>query len=101
MLSDSKIAIFCSGDNNYIPQMIMALTIACKKNRFDPFIITDASESELKLIHDAGINTIKVDLAGTETAFAKCLSLLPSYQDIVTSTAAAPSTFAQIIELIL
>jgi lipopolysaccharide biosynthesis glycosyltransferase len=62
MLSDSKIAIFCSGDNNYIPQMIMALTIACKKNRFDPFIITDASESELKLIHDAGINTIKVDL---------------------------------------
>ena len=45
------------------------------------------------------LRTTKVVSAGTATVFAKCLSLLPSYQDIVTSAELVPSTFATIMEL--
>ena len=44
--------------------------------------------------------TTKVVSAGTATVFAKCLSALPLYQDIVTSAEELPSTFATMMELI-
>jgi len=63
MSSNPKIAIFCAGDANYIPQMIMALNMACIRNRtFDPFIITDANDEEVELIHEFKIKTLRMDL---------------------------------------
>ena len=58
-----KIAIFCSGDEGYIPNMISALLIACKYNsNFDPWIITDASEEGVEKFERLGISSLKVDL---------------------------------------
>jgi hypothetical protein len=63
MSSNPKIAVFCAGDANYIPQMIMALNMTCVRNMtFDPFIITDANDEELKLIHEFKIKTLRMDL---------------------------------------
>jgi lipopolysaccharide biosynthesis glycosyltransferase len=58
-----KIAIFCSGDENYLPNMVSALLIACKYNvNFDPWVITDASDDSISKFEGMGINFIKKDL---------------------------------------
>ena len=62
-MNNDKIAIFCSGDEGYIPNMISALLIACKYNsNFDPWIITDAPEKSISKFERLGIKFLRKDL---------------------------------------
>ena len=65
MLNRNDVAIFCTGDKKYIPQMIVALHIACNKNDFTPFIVTDAPDEEIELVKRFDITTLRIDLKET------------------------------------
>jgi lipopolysaccharide biosynthesis glycosyltransferase len=60
-----NIAIFSCGDENYVPQMCVALKIACKYNEnFKPYILSDVSDPDLmKTINKLGITLLQVDLS--------------------------------------
>ncbi|MBC8442877.1 MAG: hypothetical protein H8D80_01670 [Proteobacteria bacterium] len=61
----NKIAIFSCGNEAYIEQMCVSLTIACRKNsEFIPYIISDVSnEDKIKTIQKLGITLLQVDLS--------------------------------------
>ena len=43
-----NIAVFCTGNKEYIPMMVASLGIVALKTGFHPWIITDAKDQETK-----------------------------------------------------
>ena len=62
---NNKIAIFSSGNESYVEQMCVSLTVACRKNsEFVPYIISDVSDKDkIKTIQKLGITLLQVDLS--------------------------------------
>ena len=62
---NNKIAIFSCGNESYIEQMCVSLTVACRKNpEFVPFIISDVVDKDkIKTIQKLGITLLQVDLS--------------------------------------
>jgi len=62
---NNKIAIFSCGNESYIEQMCVSLTVACRKNsEFVPYIISDVSDKDkIKTIQKLGITLLQVDLS--------------------------------------
>jgi len=60
----NKIAVFSCGNEEYVSQMCAALSLACKKNDFVPYIISDVDNPEkIELIHKLGITLLQVNLS--------------------------------------
>ena len=60
---DDKVAVFCTGNKEYVPMMLASLGIATMKNPFDGWIITDANDQETKdLIKKCNIGYIEQHL---------------------------------------
>jgi lipopolysaccharide biosynthesis glycosyltransferase len=62
---NNKIAIFSCGNESYIEQMCVSLTVACRKNsEFVPYIISDVSDKDkIKTIQKLGITLLQADLS--------------------------------------
>jgi len=59
-----NIAVFCTGNKEYIPMMVASLGIVALKTGFHPWIITDAKDQETKdLLEKCNIGYIQQDLS--------------------------------------